>query len=404
MATALCPGSFDPVTLGHLDIIERTSRHFDDVIVAVIRNPQKTQSLFSLEERQEMLKECTAHLSNIRIEFFKGLLVDFARDHGAERDREGPARRLRLRLRAPDGADEPATLRASTRSSSRRAPTTRSCLRAWSARSRVIGGDVSSMVPAHVAHRLAEMFPQQSDPPTNDSLQRGGPHDRERAREDPRHRRRCCSSCGSCSRARGTMPLSASVMVNREEFGELLDDAMEELPEELRQARWLLKERTEFLARAEHEAEQIIDVARVRAERMVERDRGRARGAPRLPRTRSTRPERARGADAARGRGLRRPQARRRSRSCSTARCSRSARAASACRSTPPSPRTSSAPKPTKPSTPSSTRTTRSRRPRLRPIRALRSRPPRADRRPGNSPDSALSRVPGFPRKIPLTC
>jgi len=83
VATALCPGSFDPVTLGHIDIIERTARHFDDVIVAVIRNPQKKQSLFSLEERQQMLKEATAHLSNIRIEFFKGLLVDFARDHGA---------------------------------------------------------------------------------------------------------------------------------------------------------------------------------------------------------------------------------------------------------------------------------------------------------------------------------
>ena len=56
VATALCPGSFDPVTNGHLDIIERTARHFDDVIVAVIRNPQKSQSLFTLEERQEMLR------------------------------------------------------------------------------------------------------------------------------------------------------------------------------------------------------------------------------------------------------------------------------------------------------------------------------------------------------------
>ena len=83
MATALCPGSFDPVTNGHLDIIERTARHFDDVIVAVIRNPQKSQSLFTLEERQEMLHEVTAHLTNIRIEFFKGLLVEFAKDHGA---------------------------------------------------------------------------------------------------------------------------------------------------------------------------------------------------------------------------------------------------------------------------------------------------------------------------------
>ena len=84
MATALCPGSFDPVTNGHLDIIERTARHFDDVIVAVIRNPQKSQSLFTLEERQEMLHEVTAHLGNVRIEFFKGLLVDFAKEHGAE--------------------------------------------------------------------------------------------------------------------------------------------------------------------------------------------------------------------------------------------------------------------------------------------------------------------------------
>ena len=84
MPIALCPGSFDPVTLGHLDIIERTSRHFDLVIVAVIRNPQKTQSLFSLEERQQMLKEGLSHLSNIRIEFFKGLLVEFAKDHGAD--------------------------------------------------------------------------------------------------------------------------------------------------------------------------------------------------------------------------------------------------------------------------------------------------------------------------------
>ena len=82
MATAMCPGSFDPVTNGHLDIIERTARHFDDVIVAVIRNPQKSQSLFTLEERQEMLRGDDGHLANIRIEFFKGLLVDFALAHG----------------------------------------------------------------------------------------------------------------------------------------------------------------------------------------------------------------------------------------------------------------------------------------------------------------------------------
>jgi pantetheine-phosphate adenylyltransferase len=84
VATALCPGSFDPVTNGHLDIIERTARHFDDVIVAVIRNPQKTASLFTLEERQEMLAEELSHLGNVRIMFFKGLLVEFAKQHRAE--------------------------------------------------------------------------------------------------------------------------------------------------------------------------------------------------------------------------------------------------------------------------------------------------------------------------------
>ena len=84
MAIALCPGSFDPVTLGHLDIIERSARHFEEVIIAVIRNPQKSQSLFSLEERQEMLAEALPHVGNVRLEFFKGLLVEFAKEHGAD--------------------------------------------------------------------------------------------------------------------------------------------------------------------------------------------------------------------------------------------------------------------------------------------------------------------------------
>ncbi|MFZ4584857.1 MAG: pantetheine-phosphate adenylyltransferase [Acidimicrobiia bacterium] len=83
MRIALCPGSFDPVTNGHIDIIERTAGLFDQVIVAVIRNPQKSEPLFTLEERQDMLTEVVAHLPNVRIEFFKGLLVDFAQDHGA---------------------------------------------------------------------------------------------------------------------------------------------------------------------------------------------------------------------------------------------------------------------------------------------------------------------------------
>jgi len=83
VATALVPGSFDPVTNGHLDVIERVARYFDEVIVAVIANPQK-DSLFPMEERKSMLTEVLTHLANVRVEFFSGLLVDFARDHGAD--------------------------------------------------------------------------------------------------------------------------------------------------------------------------------------------------------------------------------------------------------------------------------------------------------------------------------
>ena len=81
MRKALVPGSYDPVHNGHLEVIERASQMFDGVLVAAVRNPNKNEAMFTLEERGEMLAESTAHLSNVEIEFFDGLLVDFARDH-----------------------------------------------------------------------------------------------------------------------------------------------------------------------------------------------------------------------------------------------------------------------------------------------------------------------------------
>ena len=110
VATALCPGSFDPVTNGHLDIIERTARHFDDVIVAVIRNPQKTASLFTLEERQEMLAEEIAHLDQRAHRVLQGPAGRVRQGARRRGDREGPPGGLRLRLRAADGPDEPAAV------------------------------------------------------------------------------------------------------------------------------------------------------------------------------------------------------------------------------------------------------------------------------------------------------
>jgi len=80
---AVCPGSFDPVTNGHLDIIGRASLIFDEVIVAVLINKSKS-SLFTVDERIEMLAECTAKYGNVKIDSFHGLLVDFCRDRGIQ--------------------------------------------------------------------------------------------------------------------------------------------------------------------------------------------------------------------------------------------------------------------------------------------------------------------------------
>lgn len=83
MRKAICPGSFDPVTNGHLDIITRASRTWDQVIVAVMANPRK-QALFSLEERLGMLRESVKNLPNVVVTSASGLLVAFAREQGAQ--------------------------------------------------------------------------------------------------------------------------------------------------------------------------------------------------------------------------------------------------------------------------------------------------------------------------------
>jgi len=82
MRRAVCPGSFDPVTNGHLDIIGRSSRLFDEVIIGVLINQHKT-GLFTIEERIEMLRAVTASYGNVRVESFRGLLVDFCKTQEA---------------------------------------------------------------------------------------------------------------------------------------------------------------------------------------------------------------------------------------------------------------------------------------------------------------------------------
>ena len=77
----VCPGSFDPVTNGHLDVLARASRLYDEVTAAVLVNPAKS-GLFEVPERIEMLREVTAELGNVRVDSFEGLLVDYCRERG----------------------------------------------------------------------------------------------------------------------------------------------------------------------------------------------------------------------------------------------------------------------------------------------------------------------------------
>ncbi|MDR3721338.1 MAG: pantetheine-phosphate adenylyltransferase, partial [Candidatus Acidoferrales bacterium] len=79
---ALYPGSFDPITNGHLDLIQRGSALFDRLIVAILRNAEK-RPLFSVEERMEMLQEVVGELPNVEVGAFGGLLVDYAAERGA---------------------------------------------------------------------------------------------------------------------------------------------------------------------------------------------------------------------------------------------------------------------------------------------------------------------------------
>ncbi len=81
MSGAVCPGSFDPVTLGHVDIFERAAAQFDEVVVAVLVNPNKS-GMFSPEERIELIRASTTHLPNLRVEAGSGLVVDFVKERG----------------------------------------------------------------------------------------------------------------------------------------------------------------------------------------------------------------------------------------------------------------------------------------------------------------------------------
>jgi pantetheine-phosphate adenylyltransferase len=152
--TALCPGTFDPVTNGHLDIIGRASETFETVIVGALENPSK-QPMFTLEERVAMLKEACSDMPNVTVVSFRGLLVDFARSQGdaaivkglravSDYEYEIQMAQMNHRLAGVETLFMPTSPNWSFLSSSLVKEVAQ------------LGGDVSGLVPEHVRAALAD--------------------------------------------------------------------------------------------------------------------------------------------------------------------------------------------------------------------------------------------------------
>ena len=152
--TALCPGTFDPVTNGHLDIIGRASETFETVLVGALENPSK-QPMFTLEERVAMLKEACSGMPNVTVVSFRGLLVDFARSQGdaaivkglravSDYEYEIQMAQMNHRLAGVETLFMPTSPNWSFLSSSLVKEVAQ------------LGGDVSGLVPEHVRAALAD--------------------------------------------------------------------------------------------------------------------------------------------------------------------------------------------------------------------------------------------------------
>jgi pantetheine-phosphate adenylyltransferase len=157
VTVVLYPGSFDPIHNGHLEIVETASRLFDRVVVAAMRNPQKGEPLFSLEERQAIIVESLEHLDNVEVTMFSSLVVDLAQEVGAHfivkglravSDFESELQMAQMN-RSISGVDT-LFIPSASRNSFLASKLIREIAR--------FGGDVDTMVPPPVSRRLKERY------------------------------------------------------------------------------------------------------------------------------------------------------------------------------------------------------------------------------------------------------
>ena len=157
MVTALYPGTFDPVTMGHLNVAQRAARLFDSLIVAVYDTPSKSL-LFNTEERVDLMREAVADMGNVTVRPFSGLVVNTARDSGAAAIirglRSGPDFEYESQMFFMNRRLEPEVDMVSLMSDQEHMFISSSLLKEVAQ----LGGDISGMVPDHVARALAEKY------------------------------------------------------------------------------------------------------------------------------------------------------------------------------------------------------------------------------------------------------
>ncbi len=267
--TALCPGTFDPVTNGHLDIIGRASETFETVVVGALENPSK-QPMFSLEERVAMLKEACTSMPNVTVVSFRGLLVDLARAHGDAVIVKG--------LRAISDYEYEIQMAQMNH-------------RLAGVETLFMSDEPEMVVPVVVAREGGRSLRGRCVGARSGSREGLARRPAGRALMDLAAR---LEQLEELIREAKSMPLSSSVLVNREEVLELIAEMKEAMPEEIKQARWIVRDREELLAKAREEGERIVEQAHEEQLRMARKEEIVARATTEADRVVSEGEERAR--------------------------------------------------------------------------------------------------------------